>query len=69
LRHRLGGGARVGFDLRLQLDGAVGKIVVLERLVGGMRGERRKGKQRGGKAGANERYHEGTLPKGAQFHP
>ena len=69
LRHRFGRSARVRLDLGLELNRAVRKIGVVERLVGGSRGERRKGKQRGGKAGANERYHKGTPPRGAQFHP
>ena len=69
LRHRLGRGSRIRLDLCLELDRAIGQVGVLERLVGGSRGERRKDEQRGGKAGANERYHKGTPPEGCAISP
>ena len=53
-RQRLGDGAGVLLDLRLELDRGLGEIVALEGLVGGRRRNEGKSEQRGGKTGADE---------------
>ena len=61
-RRRLGHRAGVALDLRFELDRRFVEIAALEGLVGGDGGEDGKGDERGGKAGADEREHRGSLP-------
>src|SRR5204863_4432371 len=69
-RDRLGDAAGVLLDLRLELDGAIGEIVALVRLVGRGGGKRHKGNERGEHAGAGSSEHGRTsIPRGAAGNP